>query len=47
MLDGPVAFKNLLQVACRIGLPRTFSRRAIRIAINAGPDFYDALWEFA
>lgn len=46
-LDGRVAFKNLLQVACNIGLPRTFSRRAIRIAINAGPDFYDALWEFA
>jgi len=44
-LSGPVAFKNLLQVACNIRLPQAFGRRAVRVALNAGPDFYNALWD--
>ena len=44
-LSGPVAFRNLLQVACNIRLPQTVGRPAVRLAINAGPDFFNALSE--
>ena len=44
-LSGQVAFKNLLQVACNIRLPQTAGRRAVRVALNAGPDFYNTLWD--
>ena len=44
-LSGPIAFRTLLQVACNIGLPRTAGRLAVRLALNAGPDFYNALTE--
>lgn len=41
------ALKMLLQVSCNLKLPIIFGRRAVHIAINAGPNLYDQFAEAA